>query len=616
MSQNTHIHVLPTQVANKIAAGEVVERPASVLKELLENAIDAGATRIDVEIVSGGRKLVSVRDNGCGMGRDDALLSIEPHATSKIRDVDDIEHITTLGFRGEALAAIASVSRFRLVTCRDETVGATEILISGGMLRNVGETGAPVGTTVEVRDLFHNVPARRKFLRTHQTELAHARNAFMVEALSHPQIGMSLKIDGRMTYELAGGAQVEDRLREMFGPDHLVNLRSVQHQSAEVAVSGFVSLPSMVRSDRQEQYVFVNGRATSAPVMGYAIREGYHTLLPRDRHPSVFLYVRMASDLVDVNVHPTKREVRFRHPSEVRDAVITAIREALSVGRVDQAMAEAGRFSTLGPVAVERSLQIEDLPPTRTFTYPRTIPVSDLPSPFTVPAPTPPGEGGSRLNIQHSLPRGGESAAGVDANVECLDVTPWAWCRVLGQIGSLYVVLETEDGYVLMDPHAAHERVLFEKFMAAVIDGHVPTQSLLMPETVELGAKDALRVRKNLDRLKVMGFGISDFGGDSFVVDAVPATFKGLPAAPFLAGVSQALEQGGARGAKGRWQEAAIAEAACKAAVKARDRLSLEEIERLVVDLARTEMPYTCPHGRPTLIFTSFHELNRKFGRE
>lgn len=599
MTQEAGIRVLPPHVVNQIAAGEVVERPASVLKEVLENAIDAGATQVDVEIAAGGRKLVAVRDNGCGMSRDDALLSIERHATSKIRGVDDIEHISTLGFRGEALAAIASVSRFRMATCARGEVAGTELLVVGGKIQDVRELGCPPGCSVEVRDLFFNVPARRKFLRSHETELGHVRDGFVVQALAHPAVGMRLVTDGRDSFNLAAGATFADRLRDLFGAEYPKKLRPVESDLHGIAVRGYASLPAMHRADRSEQFVFVNGRATSAPVVSYAIREAYRTLMPADRHPSVFLFLEIAPEMVDVNVHPTKREVRFRDGSAVRDAILEGIRHALATdgaGAVAAPAAWTAPGAATAPAAPAVLMHIENLPPTRAFMYPR-LPVIPLPAaadgaPPAEPLPASPGE----------------AAPPAPA--------PWSWCRVLGQIGGLYVILETEDGYVLMDPHAAHERVLFEKFMADVLQNHAHSQALLLPQTVALNVRDALRVRKNLDLMRHMGFGISEFGGDSFVVDALPPYFAAASVETLLVEVAQSLEAAGARGGAERWREQAIATAACKAAVKAQDHLRLEEIEQLVIDLARTQMPYTCPHGRPTLIFTSFRELNRKFGRE
>lgn len=600
MSEGGHIRLLPPDVANKIAAGEVVERPASVLKEILENAVDAGATQIDVDVVAGGARLVSVADNGCGMNRDDALLSIERHATSKIHTAADIEHIHTLGFRGEALAAISSVSRFRLRTRRQAELAGTELVVSGGKLLDVKDAGCPPGTILEIRDLFFNIPVRRKFLRSPQTETVHVRQMFLLQALAWPAVGMSLTLDGRQSWALASGATPAERIRELFGAELVEGLRPVESRTHDVKLSGFVSLPSITRGDRTEQYVFVNGRPASAPVVGYAINEAYHSLIPDGRHPYVFLYIEMAPDLVDVNVHPTKKEVRFRRPSDLRDAIIGAIRETLSkagsafvAGQAQQAEPPAM------PAAVTPSLKIDDLPASRVFSYPRLPPIEARP----VAAVT--GDLG--------LSSGPVPVAPVSATAP---KAPWTWCRVVGQINGLYVLLETEDGYVVMDPHAAHERVLFEKLLHSVEHGAVESQGLLVPETVELPPRDALYVRKNLDLMKKLGVGVSEFGGDTFVVDALPKGMDGLSVKDMLIDVARHLETLGERGSHSRWREEAIAQAACKAAVKARDRLSLREVEQLVIALASAEMPYTCPHGRPTLIYTSFRELARKFGRE
>ena len=603
MSEGGHIRLLPPDVANKIAAGEVVERPASVLKELIENAIDAGATQVDVEVVSGGQRLLSVADNGSGMNRDDALLSIERHATSKIFTAADVENIHTLGFRGEALAAISSVSRFRLRTRRPDELAGTELMVSGGKLTDVRDAGCPTGTILEIRDLFFNTPARRKFLRSPQTETVHVRQMFLLQALAWPTVGMSLTLDGRRSWALAAGSTPFERIRELFGQELLDGLRPVDHTSGAIKVSGFISIPSLTRAERTEQYIYVNGRPATAPVIGYALNEAYHSLIPSGRHPYIFLYISMPSEAVDMNVHPTKKEVRFRQASDVRDAVIGGFRQALTESG---ASFVAGQLVSSSPVAppspVLPALKIDDLPMSRIFSYPRLPPVETC-----RPVPSPVNEAPQRVAGQESAP--------VPALVS-VPKGPWTWCRVVGQVGGLYILLETDDGYVVMDPHAAHERVLFEKILRVVEQGRVESQGLLVPETVELQPRDALYVRKSLDLMKKLGIGVSEFGGDAFVVDALPKGMEGMGVKEMLIDVAQHLETLGERGSHSRWREEAIAQAACKAAVKARDRLSLLEVEQLVVALASAEMPYTCPHGRPTLIYTSFKELARKFGRE
>lgn len=612
MAEESHIRVLPIQVANKIAAGEVVERPASVVKELVENALDAGATQIDIAVVAGGRKLISVSDNGRGMARDDALLSVERHATSKIHDVDDIECIGTLGFRGEALAAIGSVSRFRLTACRQGEITGTEIVLAGGVMQDVADIGCPPGTSIEVRDLFYNVPARRKFLRTQKTELFHIRDVFTVQALSHPEIGMSLTVDGRPLHRLPVADGLDDRLRELFSPELLTQLKRVDHDAGGMTVRGRVSLPTMHRGDRNEQYVFVNGRPTRPALLSYAIYEGYRGVLSKGRHPSVFLFLTMPADGVDVNVHPTKREIRFRRPGDVRDLVMAAIRTALAIApdaetETDILPGQAGTIDHLPPVTT--TLKIDDLPRTRAFKYPRqTIP-------GTVAAVPDGAFAGTAATSPPAVQSGNtDTASPPPAGADGLASTPWAWCRVLGQIGGFYVALETEGGMVLMDPRAAHERVLYDRFMRAVIDAAVEAQTLLLPETVELPRRDAARVQRNLDLFQAMGFGISEFGGNSFVVDALPACFEGTPIEALIVDMARSLDEAGSRGGQ-YGKEEALAEAACRAAVQGRQHLTLAEIERLVVDLAACEMPYTSPRGRATLIFTSLKELHKKFGR-
>ncbi len=598
------IQVLSDHVANKIAAGEVVDRPASVLKELMENALDAGATQIDVAISGGGKRLVSVSDNGYGMDRDNALLALERHATSKIHDVDDIERVTTLGFRGEALAAIASVSRFTMQTRPADELAGTEIEVNGGKVQDVRDAGCPAGTRFVVRNLFFNVPARRKFLRSDQTELTHLRQTFLVYALAHPEVGMTLMVDERPVYTLAAGAALADRLAEIFGHDYMRNMRAVDGRDTDISVTGYCGMPHVQRADRSEQFIFINGRPASTPVIAYALNEAYHTLIPKGRYPSVFLFIVIDPGLVDVNVHPTKKEVRFRRSDVVRDILIRSVKRALSPGpETEDAVSPGGDASVApgpGPSQPQPRLRIADLPSLPMFNYPRFSPQGEPPREDTGPAhsaaPDASGEG------RGAVATGGGSS-------------PWSWCRVLGQVGGLYVVMETEDGLVLMDPHAAHERLMFERFMRALEGRQIKSQGLLQPETIALSPADAARVRKQLPVLEAMGFGLSDFGGDTFIVDAVPDFLGRASAASLLGAIADTLDQGGDRSGTMRSAEERIAKAACRAAVKANDKLSVQEIERLVVDLAGAEMPYTCPHGRPTLIFMGFSELDKKFGR-
>ena len=595
MPKDGHIRLLPVQVANKIAAGEVVERPASVVKELLENAIDAGASRIDITVAAGGRKLIEVRDNGCGMSRDDALLCLERQATSKIRDVDDIERIVTLGFRGEAIPSIASVSRFILKTRRAESDVGTEVTVVGGSMQDVRDAGVPPGTAIEVRDLFFNVPARRKFLRAFQTEQAHIRTAFTLHALAHPDIGMSLTSDGRELTRLPSGATLEERVRDLFGADFSADLRPVDARVGPIRIYGFVSLPGQTRNDRSEQYIFINGRPATAPVIAYALREAYPPLAA-ERKPIVLLFLEIPPENVDVNVHPTKREVRFHKPADIREALIRAIREALE----NRVAAPSASVTPPADVPMEPTVEVSDFSPRP---YPASPPKSaeDIPRVMPLsPAPAPAAPDGAGLPL----------FAAPD------DASPWKWCRVISVLEGGYALLETDGGYVTVDPRAARERVLFESLMAHQGKGESYAQRLLLPETVKLAPADAARLRKHLPLLQEMGFGVDAFGDDDhFVVEALPDVLGDASCRELLANIAHDLEHAGTRRGTEKWREEVIAKAACRAVTGQVRALPLEEVGALVTALAATRMPYVCPRGRPTMIFTSYRELDRKFGK-
>lgn len=601
----SRIRMLPLHVANQIAAGEVVERPASVVKELVENAVDAGAARIDVTVTAGGRKLVSVADDGCGMVRDDAILAIERQATSKIRSVEDIEHIRTLGFRGEALASIAAVSRFLLRTRPAEAEAGTEVEVVGGTLRDVRDCGCPAGTTIEVRDLFYNLPARRKFLRTYQTEQAHIRALFVVQALARPDLAMSLRSDGQDLYRLPPCPAFEDRLRDLYGAERMRELRPVQGGGAEVRVSGYVALPSWTRADRAEQFLFVNRRPTAAPLLYHALREAYPPL-EGDRKPVVFLFVDLPPEWVDVNVHPTKREVRFRRPAEVRDAVCNAVAQ------------------TLGRSAPTTAPHPPSAPPSA----PPPAPAGPHPAPGgAAPAAAPPAAA-PRRNPEQPLPFA-RPAAGVAAAPRAPAIpppaadpavfaapagAPWTWCRDLGCLGDQYVLLETDDGFVVLDPRAAHARVLYERLLRRDRAQPALSQRLLLPQAADLPPADAQRVRTHLGVFQAMGFGIAALDADAFLVDALPDVLGEVPCRPLLIDIARALEEAGPRKGREHWREEAIARAAALSAVKNAARLDAASRARLLEDLARCRMPYTCPRGRPTMVFTSYRELSRRFG--
>ncbi len=592
MTRDGHIRLLPLHVANKIAAGEVVERPASVLKELMENAIDAGATRIEATVVAGGRTLVSVRDDGCGMTREDALLSLERQATSKIRDVDDIERIDTLGFRGEAIPSIASVSRFTLTTRRAEDEGGTRLVVNAGQLADVKDCGAPPGTCVEVRDLFCNVPVRRKFLRAFATEEAHIRATFTVNALAHPDIGFTLILDGRETYRLPPGATLEERIRDLFGADFteaLARLAPPANENAPVRVHGYMERPSAGLANRpaarRDQFIFVNGRPATAASVTYALREAY----PRtreDARPALVLFIDLPPNAVDVNVHPAKREVRFRHPADVRDAIITTIRATFA-----PAAAPAVPAAPADSFVIPFSTPLQPSLPVMPVAAP-VSPAAPLPE---VPFPPQPSEEGAAV-----VPPPSEPPARL-----------WKWFHVLAQTSTGYVLLETDAGLVLLDPRAARERISFERLLDHAT---LVSQPLLIPETVQLPPADSARIRAFKAELEAAGFVLEEFGRDIWKIDALPDFVCGTPTGDILAAVAKDIAELGAKRGSARWRDELIARGVARSFAGASATLTLEGAQQLVAELAATKMPYVCPRGKPVMLFRSHREISRNFG--
>ncbi len=658
------IRMLSLDVANKIAAGEVVERPASVVKELLENALDAGSTRIDIVVTAGGRKLISIADNGSGMGRDDALMAPERQATSKIRTVQDIDRIQTMGFRGEALASIASVSHFTLRTRRPEDDAGTEIVIHGGVHTEVCDCGMPPGTTLEVRDLFYNLPARRAFLRSFQTEEAHIRNQVIVHAISRPDVAFSLTCDGASVYGLRPATSLQERLCDLFGSSAMEGFIAVDRVFGAIHVHGFIGLASNTRADAQGQYVFVNQRPATAPAVQAAIREAYPRMEP-GRRPQVFLFLDVPPETVDVNVHPTKREVRFRAVGAVRDAVLATISSALSPHRAaavfspgsvsapapavapasasasvsqpeqpqQQAVAPAlPKPLTLSPPPRQEHFAFQPISDT-TFRAQRvTPPVPADPKADTLPALPPIAPASSAAPAPSAPPQtitqppssaSGHAPATSSAPAapvapstptpEPSASTPWTNFRILGTLRSGYLMLETDGGYTIVDPCAAHERVIYERLMNLAAQADTLSQRLLIPQTVAMSPVDARRIRTLLPVLVSMGFDVEDFGGDTFVVHAMPDIVAGASAKSILEETALALEEAGPRRGRQHWQEELVAAAASRGAVRTGKALNLEEQKVLLRELAGCKLPYASPLGYPTMIFTSTRELDRKF---
>jgi DNA mismatch repair protein MutL len=613
------IRLLPEQVANQIAAGEVVERPASVVKELVENSLDAQATRITVEIQAGGRSLIRVTDDGLGMSRDDALLCLERHATSKISRAEDLSTISTMGFRGEALPSIASVSRFTLTTReRDsESPEGTQVVVNGGRIASVNAYGSAPGASVEVRQLFFNLPARRKFLRTEETESAHVQHYVALAALANPAVAIELLKDGRAVWQLPGVktqdklAALRERVRAISGSDEKllavefsVELPETGDEENEVrasrfAVWGFIGAPGISRGTRQDQNVFVNRRPVDNRGINFALLEGYHTALMKGRYPVCFLFIEIDPSEVDVNIHPAKREVKFHREKAVRQLLGQAVREALlkfhGVSATEEIAAQPHEPPP-APPPLPRHEAVE-LP-----VFPRpTRPIGNWPEP-------PPGV--KAAMIQPIAPAPSSPPA---AHPSALLQIP---LKLVGVVGRLYVVLESDRGLVLMDQHAAHERILFEQMLRRLEEsGPAPSQRLLLPETVELTARDAQFLREQLPTLMRLGVGVAEFGERTFLLDALPPYIKVSNPRRFMLELVDELKAAGQSVNALRLGEHVIAKTVCRHSVKANDLLAGPELENLIADLRHCAMPYTCPHGRPTLIEMNFRELEKKFGR-
>ena len=578
MSQR--IRLLAEVVANRIAAGEVVERPASVVKELVENSLDAGAKKVEVSVERGGRSLIRVTDDGHGMGPEDALLALERHATSKIRDAADLLGIRTFGFRGEALPSIASVSRFTLKTKEADSLEGTEVVIDGGKIIRAGQTGCPNGTSIEVKQLFAHVPGRRKFLRTEETEWGHIEQGIRLTALARPDVSWVLRRDGAVFWQDSARSGLEERLTAVFGKEWKSSVLPLEVEDGGMRLKGYIGRPGVSRATRAEQILFVNGRPIQSMSLNAALLEGYHNALMRGRFPVAVLFLEMDPAGVDVNVHPAKREVRFRQDGDVRRFVSGAVAEVLRGGAVGPLPMPMGISTGVGGVSTTHS-------------------TSNQPSPL--------------ISATLATPALVEKSLGLE--VETTPGIPAGW-RYLGVVDHLYLVAEKDRGVVLIDQHAAHERILFEQLLKQVAREEVSGQRLLYPVTVEFPPVQAQFLKNRMEDLGKVGLGISPMGGNSFLIDALPPRIKTLAVEDFIRGVVADLETGGTGTRQDRkLSEEVIAKTVCRHAIKANDRLTEQEGVRLLADLLACELPYTCPHGRPTMILLSKAELERKFGR-
>lgn len=575
------IHLLPAEVAGKIAAGEVVERPASVVKELLENSIDAGATQVRVDIREGGRRLIRIADNGCGIPAEEVLLAFARHATSKLAEVGDLDRISTLGFRGEALASIAAVSEVTLLTRpRDQAVGELVKVDGGRVVRQEGH-GCPAGTVVTVEHLFRQVPARAKFLRQPDTEAGHVYTVATHYALAYPEIQFGLTADGRTTFQSSGNGKVRDVLLAMHGIETVEQMLEVAEPDAtRPGVSGYIGCLSLHRANRNHIALFVNRRWIQDRSLAHAVVQAYHTLLPIGRFPVAVLFLILDPGEVDVNVHPTKREVRFRDGQMVYGLVQKAVRATL---------VEQGSVPGSGHA-------------------PRTWPGPHWEG-RTSPAPSLPGEQAltqAAMEIYRTEEGDGAPQPFGPVRLPLL--------RVVGQVGQTYIVAEGPQGLYLLDQHAAHERVLYEQVIAEHSKQNVASQALLEPLVLELDPLLASILTQHLAALNEIGFDIEAFGGTAHLLRAVPSVLNTLDVRAALVDILESLRTGSDPIAL-RAEERLIAAVCKRSAIKAGQTLSQEEMQRLVRQLEQCESPRTCPHGRPTLLHFSVEQLEKGFAR-
>lgn len=588
------VHVLDDNTINKIAAGEVVERPASVIKELVENAIDAKADRIEVEIMAGGTSFMRVSDNGIGMSREDAEKAILRHATSKIVQVDDLQAIATLGFRGEALPSIASVSRFNLQTRQAGAELGTEIKITGGKTTEIGVAGCNLGTTIRVEDLFFNTPARKKFLKTNNTESGRINEFIIKLAISHPEIAFKVINNNKSSLATPGRGDLKETLQSLYGASVGQSLLPLEFEDEDIKLWGFVSKPSAIRSSRSWQTFIVNGRIIASRAIAKAIDNAYHALIPKSGYPLIALNIEVPQHTIDVNVHPQKTEMKFEDESRIFKAVYKAVLDAVrpkgQVGQLGQLAAQADHVQQ----HVEKGLQELNF----------GQPVMNFPLREEKPAMT--WQEGTIALAQD------KSVKSVQSVVDEEEKLPTAGMIPIGQVDDTYIIAQDGDSLYIVDQHAAHERVLFDRFSAQA--EHIPSQQLLVHLILDFSTHESQIIEENLELLAGLGFGLEPSGPNQFRLMEVPADVPSSQAEEFIREVLASMEELH-RPTAAELRQAVLATTACKAAIKAGFKLNYRQMEILLQELNDTAMPYTCPHGRPTIIKFSSDELAKMFKR-
>jgi DNA mismatch repair protein MutL len=644
------IKVLPDNLANQIAAGEVVERPASVIKELVENAIDAGGSRIQIDIELGGRRLMQVSDDGEGMVRDDAVLAFERHATSKIKTLEDLARIGTLGFRGEALASIASVAKVELTTKTAEDQIATRVVIEGGRLVDVKDAARDTGTTIAVRDLFFNTPARRKFMRSEATENYHLTSIATHYALAHPEIAFTMTNNGRDVLRVAPAKDLRERAFQIFGSGILESLLPVNGGREYVAkVTGFVSAPRERRTTRDGQYFFVNNRFVRDKTIAGGLLEGYRSVLPHGVYPVAFLFLDLPLEEIDVNVHPAKTEIRFRRGEAVKDVIAEAVRTTLArAGITGDALPEQPASEEQVPdieqhheipvalAATQTSIDFGASPPPPAWTEPpapaptETVPIraveepdfsaettlvdfgriEDEPEVADIRSSNPTHEGFAQYAELPPI----DSAAKLAKTLEVSQLSS-SKIRPLGQMHDSFIVAVDDEGLLLIDQHVAHERILFDKYRKSETDRPIESQNLLLPETIDLSPAQSEAFQLIENELETLGFNVMKLSGRTIAIKSIPTDLPGSEARNLFAEILDTIEMEKKGAPKSILRDDIAASLACKAAVKINMKLTPEKIHWMIDRLLLTSSPTTCPHGRPVILRLSMKDIERGFHR-
>ncbi len=680
--QGNKIRILDKDTINKIAAGEVIERPASVVKELVDNSIDAGATEIRIEVEKGGKHSILIRDNGCGMSRDDALLAYKKHATSKLTKIEDLDTISTMGFRGEALASITAIAKVEILTRPPKEIAGTKIIIHGGKIEETSDAGTAPGTSVHVKDLFYNTPARRKYLKTDRTELAHITDTVMRLALANPGISFTLLSEGKPVLRNTGSNDRFNSMVNLLGPETARSMLLLEYRTEEFEIRGYISKPEVNRGDSDQLFLFVNTRPVTSKTINTAVREGYYTKMPKGRYPVAVLALTLDPGEVDVNVHPRKAEVRFSREKEVGDAVIRAVEKVLSEnglapeirekeGKVLQKTFEvpesAGKIQTPGTRRVLSDKKVKEeigkaagketvsepgvsaisekasilesgnrilRDKTEAYTYPvkdteRRLKKSERLLEFTAESKEQKGgESKDRKEEEKEGEKGGENGStkteekisekiSVEekqiqkpkqtANTDLLEDI-----RIIGQVSRMYILAEKGEDLIVIDQHAAHERILYEQILKSKKSR---VQELITPVMIELTPKEKVLMEEYIPYLEEYGFGISEFGDNTYVVTFVPEVFGRLEDTDIIHDViSDLLAEGKIKKETGILEKVSKT-LACRAAIKGGAACTPKQMEDLIEQLKTAETPYSCPHGRPTVITFTKGELDRMFAR-